>query len=145
MKTNIHGITSILIAMSAWIIAIVLGFSNSVLVGNIGIIVTLVALMIVIRSYCSKCPGRNGHCSHHVFGKVARVFNDRCHLSYDKRDIVIVSTSLIIMLTTHLWMLIPHKTWMLIYLLLNSIAVGEILMHVCPNCLNRKCPLNRIK
>ncbi|MBN1185230.1 MAG: hypothetical protein JXB49_23295 [Bacteroidales bacterium] len=144
MKKLPHGLISLTLAF----LSISGGFYAIFIVNNLLAIlysiIMLLGFMVIIYSYCTKCPGRFT-CGHIILGKLAALFPKRDEEAYSKWDYlgVIISFLLIIAIPQfYLWKI----KWLFIsFWTLLILAVMEINKHVCTKCLNNNCALCKNK
>lgn len=105
------------------------------------IAIILIFTSLIIYSFCAKCDCRLESCSHVFPGKMTKLFPDRKQTKYSNLDRFITSLSLVfILIFPQLW-LWKIKFLFILFWVLFLAAVAEILLFVCKNCNNQKCPV----
>lgn len=139
MKKRFHGVFSICLLTVALIIG---GFSiyqaNLVLCLVYFILIPL-SFLIVIYSYCTKCPhvGDNS-CRHVIFGKIAKLFKQKTG-KYTKFELIETLFPLMIIVMFPQYFLFKTPILMIIFWLLAVIAAVEVFLFVCRGCYNKNC------
>ena len=88
-KINFHGILSLIIFITAIGISSINIFFYSRLFGIIYLSIIPFLFLSVIYFYCSKCPHvEDGSCRHFIFGKIAKIFQNRANEKYNIVDYI---------------------------------------------------------
>ncbi len=140
MTTRFHGVTSIGLVLVAVVIAAVTGFQSSPVLGLVYLLGCAVAPLGIVYAYCAKCPCRT-HCAHVIFGKLAVAFTKRQPGPYTKTEIVVVLVALLWLLGLPQVWLWQYPVLLVLFWLLNVIAVLQIRLVVCRSCENVYCPM----
>lgn len=138
-RTKFHGITSISWVAVAIVIAAVTAFLASRVLAIVYLVVCVVALTSVLFAYCAKCPCRT-HCSHVFPGKLAALLA-RQPGPYTSIEVAALVVAFILLLGLPQAWLWRTPLWLVVFWLLNAVAVVQIRRAVCPGCDNVYCPL----
>jgi hypothetical protein len=140
MSTRFHGVASISLVGIAIVIAAVVMFQVSWLLGALYLVGCLVAPLGIVYAFCAKCPCR-GHCAHVIFGKLATALTNRQPGPYLRSEVAVVAGAL-------LWLLGLPQIWLwrslglfAAFWVLNAVAVLQIRLAVCRICENVYCPM----
>jgi hypothetical protein len=135
-----HGLLSLGWVLIAVVMAAVVMFQVSWLLGAVYLIGCAVGLLGIVYAYCAKCPCRT-HCAHVILGKLALALMDRQPGPYSGAEVAVVILAL-------LWLLGLPQVWLwqtpvlfVAFWVLNTIAVIQIRLAVCRGCDNGYCPL----
>jgi hypothetical protein len=140
MSARFHGIVSIGLVGITILIAVVTVFQTSPMLGIVYLVGCAIALLGIVYAYCAKCPCRT-HCAHVIFGKLAVALTKRQPGPYTPVEIAVVGLALLWLLglpQTWLW---RTPVWLVIFWVLNAVAVVQIRLVVCPVCNNVHCPM----
>ena len=140
MNTRLHGIVSIGLVGLAVIIAVLTGFQVSLGLGVVYLAGCVIAPLGIVYAFCAKCACRHG-CAHIVFGKLAMALTKRQEGPYAKAEVAVVVVLLLWLLGFPQIWLWRTPVWLVLFSLLNAIAVLEIRATVCPACENVHCPM----
>ena len=141
MNRKFHGVFSLAlfaISIGAGLIS-VLGESMSMGLLYVGII--LIAPLIVIYYFCSKCTCRSEGCGHVLPGKLTKYLPEREQGPYTFWDVFWTAIPLIVLfLFPQFWL---WKNMILVFLFWASCLIGlfELLLFVCRSCKNANCPV----
>ncbi|MBM7867592.1 hypothetical protein GTO89_12565 [Heliobacterium gestii] len=141
LKDRFHGVLSIGIIGLSFVLgfAAILPFSSSLAFGYL--IVLVVAVPVIVFSYCSKCLCR-GHACGHVFpGKLTRWLPERKTRTYRLADYLGVIVPFLLMVGIPQYWLWKNAFLFGAFWTLLAIAVAEIRAFVCKGCGNEHCPL----
>ena len=138
MKNFPHGIVSLLLTSVALLLGIVAISSVNIIPGFTYITILITGFLVVIYSYCTKCPGRF-KCGHVIFGKIAQRMPRRKNTNYSNLDYLgVILPLLFMMVVPQFWLW--KTTWMFItFWILMAVSVLEIYLFVCSGCTNSKC------
>lgn len=123
----------VVIARSSW--WAVAGFAALNILSGVGI----------AYFYCAKCLCRPHHCSHFVIGMVADWLPRRAPGPYTLGDYLGMLASAAIVFLYPLYWLWREPRWLAVFFGVGLLAGAEILLAVCPSCLNSHCPAARWK
>jgi len=139
MNTKIHGITSLSLVMLTLIIATVVMFLTSWLLGVVYLLVAALAMFIIIYGFCAKCPCRT-HCGHVIPGKLAVALTKRQSGPYTTIEVVGLVLGLVLLVGLPQPWLWTYRGWFITFWVLNAIALIQIRSFVCRVCDNIYCP-----
>ena len=140
MNRRIHGILSLLILAAAAVTATVAILQTSVMWAVLYIVGIFLSGLVVIYSFCTKCPCRNTDCGHVIPGKLTRFFPSRPEGPYTIGDRTGVVVAIVFMIVFPQYWLLSHLTSFYLFAVLCLIAAAEIQFFVCKGCSNRFCP-----
>ena len=144
MKINqIHGITSLCLVLLSSVIGLGSILNASLSMGLVYIVILMLAPVVIVYAYCTKCPCRFGACAHVLPGKLAQFFPSRTPGPYTLLDVAGVLVAVLAMLMFPQFWLWQHKMWFVLSWVLQVVAVIEIRLFVCRRCENRYCMLSR--
>ena len=140
MAGKFHGAFSLLLILAAVVIALVYMLDVSPGWGFCYIAVIIIANPIVLYSYCAKCLCREDACSHVIPGKLTRLLPARKQGPYSFRDYSATAMSLAALVGfPQFWLWRSKGLWILFWILI-TIGLVEILFFVCRSCRNANCP-----
>jgi hypothetical protein len=140
MNRQIHGILSLLILAAAVITATVAILQTSVIWAVLYIIGIFLSCLVLIYSFCTKCPCRKTGCGHVIPGKLTRFFPPREEGPYTFWDRTGVVVPIVFMIVFPQYWLLSHPTFFYLFVGLCLIAAADIQFFVCKGCNNRFCP-----
>jgi hypothetical protein len=94
----------------------------------------------IVYAFCAKCPCR-GHCAHVIFGKLATALTNRRPGPYSPSEVAVVAVALLWLLGLPQAWLWRYPTWLIVFWVLNAMAVLQIRLAVCRSCENVHCPI----
>lgn len=103
----------------------------------------VVATLAISYAYCGKCPCRAHRCSHVFVGQINRILPRRRPAPYHGGDHIAILAALAAMVVPPQFFFSESRGLQILFWVLIALAVGEILLRVCPHCLNVRCPVNR--
>ena len=140
MSARVHGVVSIGLVAIAIIIGAAAVFQVSWALFALYLVGCAVAPVGIVYAFCAKCPCQR-RCAHVVFGKLAAAFTNRQPGPYTRTEVIVVVVALLWLLGfPQLW-LWRTPVWLVVFWVLNAIAVFEIRATVCPACENVHCPM----
>ena len=77
MKGKFHGITSLLLISTSFIIGLYATYLYSLIWAIIYGITLLSGMLSILFCYCAKCPCKETNCGHYFPGKLTRLFPNR--------------------------------------------------------------------
>jgi hypothetical protein len=139
MKTQqFYGVTSLGLTFIATIIALVVMFLTSWVLGVIYLAVMMIAPQAILRTYCAKCPCKV-HCGHVFPGKAAMAFAKDG--PYTPTDFLIMGVSMLLLIGLPQFWLWQYPIMFGAYWVLTGIGLTQILLVICPRCKNVYCPV----
>lgn len=136
-----HGVWSLVLVFVAIMIGAVSIKQSSIFIALVYIGLSLVSLVIVIYSFCSKCPCRHD-CGHVLPGKLTELLPKRVQGPYEKLDYFGVSLPFLFIIGFPQFWLVAQLQLIVTFWVLLIIAVIEITKKVCKGCGNKLCPFN---
>jgi hypothetical protein len=140
MSTRFHGAVSIGLVGLAILVAVVTVFQTLPVLGIIYLVGCAVAPLGIVYAFCAKCPCRT-HCAHVIFGKLAVALTNQQPGPYRPAEIAVVGLALLWLLGLPQVWLWRTPVWFGVFWLLNTVAVAQIRLAVCPACDNVHCPM----
>jgi hypothetical protein len=140
MTDKFHGVFSLLLILAAVVIALVYMLDVSAGWGFCYIAVIVIANPIVLSSYCAKCLCREDGCSHVIPGKLTRLLPARKPGPYSFWDYLATAISLAVLVGFPQFWLWRSKAVLVLFWILVTIGLVEILFCVCRSCRNANCP-----
>ncbi len=95
MKSNLHGIFSLILVLAAAVMALLYLLSLSPVLGIVYLGIIILANPVVLYAYCAKCLCREDACSHVFPGKLTRLLPARKQGSYKFADYFWTALSLL--------------------------------------------------
>jgi hypothetical protein len=140
MNRQIHGILSLLIIFAAVLTATLAIVQSSVLWTILYIVGIFLSCLVLIYSFCTKCPCRKTDCGHVIPGKLTRFFPSRPEGPYTLMDKTGVVVPIVFMVVFPQYWLLAHPGYFYLFAALSLIAAADIQFFVCKGCNNRFCP-----
>lgn len=140
MNRQVHGILTLLILAAAVVTATYAIFQSSVVWAILYIIGILLSCLVVVYSFCTKCPCRNTDCGHVIPGKLTRFFPRREEGPYTFGDRTGVVVPIVFMIVFPQYWLLSHPGYLYLFVALCLIAAADIQFFVCKGCTNTFCP-----
>jgi len=139
---NQHGIISLILVVIAFILGIIFTTIHNLWLGLTLIAILIFFFLLVPKYVCSKCPMR-GQCGHVVMGKISILLSSYCPDKFSLKDLLILLATAIPLVVVPQFFLISKPVFIIIFWMLLIISIVDILLFVCPNCSNIKCPLKK--
>jgi hypothetical protein len=141
MNRQTHGILSLLIMFAAVLTAtFAIIRSSSVIWVALYLVGILLSSLIIVYSFCTKCPCRNTDCGHVIPGKLTRLFPPRPEGLYTFMDKAGVAIPLVFLIVFPQYWLLSNPPLFILFAVLCLIAAADIQFFVCNGCTNRFCP-----
>ena len=140
MVSKFHGVFSLLLILASVVIAVVFMLSNFIGWGLVYLGIMVLANPIALYSYCAKCLCREDACSHIIPGKLTRLLPVRREGPYSFGDYFATALSLVALLGFPQIWLWRSKGLFVLFWILVTIGLVEILLFVCRTCRNANCP-----
>jgi hypothetical protein len=138
-----HGITSLSLVAVATLIAAVVMFRTSWILGLIYLLLAGAACFTIVYAYCAKCPCQ-AHCAHVLPGKAAMAFGKKPG-PYTRAEIGAMVAALVVLLGFPQVWLWRYPVVFAVYWALNLVAFVQIRIVVCRTCANVYCPLRAVQ
>ena len=142
MKDKFHGVFSLILIFAAVGLALVYMLNLSAVLGAAYLAIIIVAVPVVLYSYCAKCSCREGACSHVLPGRLIRLLPARRPGPYSLPDYLATALALIALLGFPQIWLWHNKIVFVVFWVILLAALAEILFLVCRTCNNQNCPIN---
>lgn len=138
-----HGVSSLLLLLVAVSVGVIMIFRVSPVWSLVYLVIGIISGLIIVFSFCSKCPCKSTSCGHVFPGKLTKYLPERDVTPYETTDLLGVAIPvLVLVLFPQLWLIddlrILGAFWCLIL-----VAVLDISLFVCKDCKNRCCPINK--
>jgi hypothetical protein len=140
MNRQIHGILSLLIIFAAILTATFAIVQSSVLLAAIYLTGTFLSSLVMVYSFCTKCPCRQTSCGHIIPGKFTQFFPRRSEEPYTLSDKLGVVVPLVFIIVFPQYWLLSHLTYFILFAVLFLVAAADIQLFVCKGCSNHFCP-----
>lgn len=147
MQDNSYGVVSLFLVFMAIAIALGAVIPTAPLMAALYVVIVLFGFVLVLVSYCAKCPGRQSGCSHVLPGKLAAFLPKRKEGPYSPTDYVFTAIGVAaVLLLPQLW-LIRNIPALVLFWGCTAVAAFITVFLVCPDCPNKCCFLcgNRVK
>jgi hypothetical protein len=141
-KRQIHGVASLFIIS----LSVLIGFyalakeSDAYALTYAGIV--LAGSLLIIYSFCAKCPCKRDSCGHLIAGKMACALPPRKTEKYSSAEIIITVVSIGAIMFFPMPILLKEPYLLAAYLLMLLPGILELRFCVCPGCGNINCPVN---
>ena len=135
-----HGIFSLLLILAAVVIAIVYLLGNFRGWGLVYLGIIALSNPLILYSYCAKCLCREDACGHVIPGKLTRLLPVRRPGPYSFWDYFVTALSLAALLGFPQIWLWRSKGLFILFWILVTVGLVEILFFVCRTCRNTSCP-----
>jgi len=140
-RARFHGILSLLLVLSSFLIAFLVLFSRSIYAGIVYLFILLFIPLLIVFFYCTKCSCDAHDCAHYIPGKISEFLPDRTSENYKKTDFVILAILSLILFGFPQYWLWQDKVFFGLFWVLSITGFAEILFFICEKCKNEKCPL----
>lgn len=137
------GVLSLALVALASLIAFFVVFAESALYGAIYLGILILAPLVILRLYCTKCPCQE-NCAHVFPGKIAARFFAKREGPYTATDILFFGLAMLLLIGYPQIWLIADQGFLLIYWILVILGGIQVLFVLCRRCGNHYCMLNRI-
>jgi hypothetical protein len=142
MSKRFHGLTSLGLVALALVIATVVMFQTSWVLGVVYLVVCVAAAATVVYAYCAKCPCK-ARCAHILPGKAALAL-ERQPEPYTKTELLALLVAFLLLMGMPQPWLWRHSSLFIAYWVLSAIALVEVRATVCRSCDNVYCPLRLV-
>lgn len=140
MTTRFHGLTSLGLVGCALILALVILFQESIVLGIVYLGVCTAGMVVVLYAFCARCPCKK-HCGHVLPGQIAGRFHRRPG-PYTPTDFAATAIALLILLGLPQFWLWQHPGVAVVFWVLTGIGLVQIRTYICRACTNVFCPLH---
>lgn len=143
MNAKTHGKISIVLIVTAQIIAFAYGFTIRPGLSLVALLIWASAIVMILGNFCKHCTGCEKGCAHHWPGKMThKIFGCVPIERYSNTQLASTAIGAGVMMIMPAVVLWGHGYGVLAYAAVLGIGVAEITTKVCPACCNRICPLN---
>lgn len=141
MRCKFLGVLSIIIAFAAFTLAAIQLLNHSLILGIGYILFIPLGFLIILYSYCRKCPHvTNNTCRHILMGLIViKLFKPVKPSRYTIRQIIAVVIPLAIISLFPQYWLIKNITLFIAFWILMFTAIIIIRIGVCTRCGNSNC------
>lgn len=143
MTRRHHGVFSLVLMFLAIMVGIISIMQSSAFWAVIYLGLSIISLVVIIYSFCSKCPCREHSCGHVVFGKLTKLLPARVEGNYSVMDLAGVMVPLSVIIIFPQFWLRGNVLLIVLFWVLLIIACLDITVKVCRGCGNTYCPVNR--
>jgi len=140
VANKFHGVLSLLLILASVIIAIGYMLGKSINWGLVYLGIVVLANPMVLYSYCAKCLCREDACSHVIPGWLTRLLPTRKAGPYSFMDYLGTALPLVALFGFPQIWLWQSKGLLILFWILVTIGLVEILLFVCRTCRNANCP-----
>lgn len=140
MNRTTHGILALLILAAAALTATAAILASSVVFAALYVVGIFLSSLVLIYSFCMKCPCRDSGCGHVIPGRITRVFPPREQGPYTFRDKTGVVVPIVFFIVFPQYWLLTQPLYMYIFVALCLIAAADVQFVVCRECTNCCCP-----
>ena len=141
MRSNFHGVFSLILILASVVIALSYMLSVSPGWGFVYLGTIILVNPIVLYAYCAKCLCRDDACSHVFPGKLTRWLPPRKQGPYTRMDYFWTALALMALFGFPMPWLWQSNVRFFGYWLLLLLGLAEILFFVCHACRNQNCPM----
>jgi|WetSurMetagenome_2_1015567.scaffolds.fasta_scaffold00249_5 hypothetical protein len=139
MENNSFGILSLFLVFMAIAIALGVVFPTAPLMAAMYVVIALFGFLLMLVSYCAKCPCRQSGCSHVLPGKLVGLLPKRKEVPYTPMDYAFtIIGAAAVLLIPQLWLIHNIPAFVMFWLCVVVAALVSYLL-VCPDCPNKYC------
>jgi hypothetical protein len=140
MNRQTFGFLSLLLILAAVLTAAYAIYQYSFFWTLLYLVGLMLSSLVIIFSFCTKCPSRDKDCSHVLPGKLARFFPRREEEAYTLRDKAGVVVPLVFAIVYPQYWLLIQPAYFVLFAALCLGAAAMIQFFVCKGCTNCYCP-----
>lgn len=145
MNRQQHGLISFLMVCLAAIIGCTAIAQSSILLAILYLCIVALCGLVILYSYCCKCPCRLTSCAHLIPGRLTTVLPRRMVGKYALVDFIGFAVPMIIIILFPQYWLVKKVPYLVAFWLLIIIAIADSYSVVCIGCENRFCPLREVE
>ena len=145
MTRTFHGILSLLILAAAAAVATLAILQTSVIWAVLYLVGLFLSALVMIYSFCTKCPCRKNSCRHVIPGMLTRFFPARPEEPYTFWDKTGVVVPIVFFIVFPQYWLLQHPVYLSTFVALCLVAAADIQFFVCRGCGNRFCPFFQVE
>jgi hypothetical protein len=143
MSHKIHGWFSLMLMAALFLISITSLVSSPSIVLGVYILTILVSGLIIVYSFCAKCPIRITGCRHIIIGPLTRILPQRKQAPYSTLDILFTIIAVLAIFGFPQFSLISKMPLFISFWITAILLVLEITLFICRGCGNVYCPVRR--
>jgi hypothetical protein len=143
MKRTTHGILSLVIIAAAAVTATAAILASSVVFAALYVFGIFLSGLVLISSFCMKCPCRDTDCGHVIPGWLTRFFPPREQGPYTFVDKTGVVVPIVFLIVFPQYWLLSQPLYMYVFVALCLVAAADIQFFVCRGCTNCSCPFHQ--
>ena len=143
MNRHHHGILALIIIVAAALTALYAIVQSSVFWAAVYVVGALLSSLVVMFSFCTKCPCRETDCGHVIPGKLMRFFPQRDEGPYTLADKLGVVVPVVFLIVFPQYWLLSNLSLFVLFVALCLIAAADIQLVVCKGCANSHCPFHQ--
>lgn len=138
-----HGWLSLILIATLFSIAIVSLLTSPTIVILEYLLVTLLGGIIIVYSFCAKCPIRTTGCRHIIIGPLTRILPQRKQAPYTAVDMFFTTIAILAIAGFPQFALLSKIQLFISYWVTAVVLVLEITLFICRGCGNVYCPVNK--
>ncbi len=139
MQNNSYGLISLFLIFMAVATALGAVLPRSPLMAGMYLLVAVLSFVLVLVSYCAKCPCRNSECCFVLPGHLTKFLPKRKEGPYSFLDILSTLIGIAaVLLMPQLWLIMNIPSLILFWLLMIVAGFMAVFL-VCPDCPNKNC------
>lgn len=140
MNRQTCGILSLFLILAAILTATYAIYQSSPFWALVYIVGLMLSSLVIVFSFCTKCPSREKDCSHVIPGKIIRFFPRRAEAPYSFRDKAGVVVPLVFLIVYPMYWLLSQPAYFVMFAALCLGAAAVLQFFVCKGCANCYCP-----
>lgn len=140
MNRQTNGMIAFLLLSAAVLTAAYAILQTSVLWTLLYIVGILLSVLVIVYSFCTKCPSRTKDCSHVILGFLSRFFPHRAEGPYTLGDKAGVVVPVVFMIVFPQYWLLSQPAYFVVFAAFCLGAATVIQFFVCKGCRNCYCP-----
>lgn len=145
MNDRLHGVLSLALIGSGFLIGLLTVLTSSVLAALIDGFLLAAGSLLIVYAYCTKCPIRTSGCRHILPGRLTPMLPSRAAVAYTLADYLTVAFILCILIGyPQVWLLKTPEALLAFWILL-ALGMTEIILFVCNGCGNDRCVVCRFR
>lgn len=141
MSHMFHGWISLIMIATLLVISIASLITSSIIVVAGYLLISLFGGMVVVYSFCAKCPIRITGCRHIIIGPLTRILPQRKEAPYTAVDIFFTTIAIVAIVGFPQVSLITKIPLFISYWITAILLVVEIVLFICRGCGNVYCPV----
>lgn len=143
MSRQIHGVICLLILAAAALTALFAIATSSVFWALVYLVGVLLSALVVMFSFCTRCPCRTTGCGHVIPGKLMRFFPPGDEGPYTLADKFGVVVPVVFLIVFPQYWLLSNSALFVVFVALCLVAAADIQLVVCRGCTNGYCPFHQ--